>query len=363
MVVRTGLDVRSVALAVLAMVAVVALLRWAEDFFVPVVFALLLAYTLRPLVSMLERRIRLPRWIGSLVVLGALIGGLGTLASGLRGDFASVLDELPDNARRIRMAVQRAQDGGSGSLQQVQKAAKELEKAAAAATGTPTAATPPPAASPPHAQSLLVATSSKALLVGGQLLVSILLAFFLLSAGDTFRRKLVRLVGPSLAQKRITLEILYDVDSQVQRYLLVLALSNTVLAVANWVLFASMGMQRAELWAAVSGIVHVVPYVGTAVTMALVSVAAFVQFDDLGKAALLAGGVFVIATAVGMVLTTWMQGRASRMNAVTVFVGVLFFGWLWGAWGMLLAVPLLAVIKSVCDHVEALAPIGDMLGD
>jgi predicted PurR-regulated permease PerM len=328
-----------------------------------VVFALVIAYTLRPLVTLLERRVRLPRWIGALAVLGAVIGALGTLTSGLRDDFASVLDELPDNARRIRMAVQRAQDGGGGSLQQVQKAAKEIEKAAAAATGTPAAATA--AVAPPAAQtqSLLVGASSKALLVGSQILVSILLAFFLLAAGDTFRRKLLRLVGPSLAQKRITLEILYDVDIQVQRYLLVLVLTNALLAIANWVLFASMGLQRAELWAAVSGIVHVIPYVGTAVTMGLVAVAAFVQFDDLGKAALIAGGVFVIATAVGMVLTTWMQGRASRMNAVSVFVGVLFFGWLWGAWGMLLAVPLLAVIKSVCDHVEALAPIGDMLGD
>jgi predicted PurR-regulated permease PerM len=196
-----------------------------------------------------------------------------------------------------------------------------------------------------------------------QLAVALLLAFFLLAAGDTFRRKLARLAGTSLTRRRVTVEVLNRIDDQIQAYLLTILIANVLIALATWGSLALLGLPNPGMWGAITGVLHVIPYAGTVVAAAAVGVAAFLHTGGLGQAMLAMGIMVAIAVVIGMGVMTWMQGRAARMSPVAVFIGVLFFGWLWGGWGLLLGMPMLAVLKSVADRVEGMRPISELLGD
>jgi predicted PurR-regulated permease PerM len=189
-----------------------------------------------------------------------------------------------------------------------------------------------------------------------------MLALFILAAGDTFRRKAVSLAGPTLAARRVTTELLDEIDSQVQRYLLVMLVANLLVGLAIAGLLAALGMERPAMWGTIAAIVHVVPYAGTAITTAAIGIAAFLQFGTLGAAAGVALAVLVLSAAIGLGLTTWLQGKASHMNPAAVFVALLFFGWLWGGWGLLLGAPLVAIAKTVSDRIPALNAFGAFLG-
>ena len=225
---------------------------------------------------------------------------------------------------------------------------------------------PPPAQPAPQPNPLqqwLSEQSAKALEVIIEIGIAGLLAYFLLAAGDTFRRKVVSVAGPTLAARRVTVEILDEIDVHVQRYLLTMLIINTLVGVATWAILLAFGMAHAALWGVAAAIVHIVPYAGSAVTIVAVGVAAFVQFEDIAHALTVAFCVGLAATVIGMGLTAWIQGRAFRMNAVTVFVALLFFGWLWGGWGLLVGVPLLAIAKTTFDRIPSLQRFTTLLGE
>jgi predicted PurR-regulated permease PerM len=189
----------------------------------------------------------------------------------------------------------------------------------------------------------------------------LLLALFLLSAGDTFRRKVARIAGASPARLRATIEVLNEIDGQIQAYMLTLLVADVLIGLAAWGTLRALGVPNAGMLGAVTGLLHVIPYAGTVLATSVVGVAAFVETGELADAIGAMSAIAAIASAIGMGLATWMQGRAVRMNAVAVFVGVLFFGWLWGGWGLLLGVPILAVLKSIADRVPAMRPVSELL--
>ena len=115
--------------------------------------------------------------------------------------------------------------------------------------------------------------------------------------------------------------------------------------------------------AAAAGMLHIVPYLGPAVTAAATGMAAFMQFDSFAMALLVAGASLALATVVGTFVTTWMTGRIANMNAAAVFISLLFWGWLWGVWGMLLSIPIIFIVKVVSQHMEQLHPLAELLGD
>jgi predicted PurR-regulated permease PerM len=349
------------ALVVLAVLALIGAAKMTEAFIVPVVMGTLMSYSLEPLVRTLERW-RIHRLIGAALVLLLSIAIVAGSAFLLRADATALVAELPDAARKLRIAAHQRQ-GPDGPMDHVRAAAAELNKAAAEATGAAQGPSNPPA--PTIASDLqhwLADQSTKVLGVIGQFGIAFLLAYFLLAAGDTFRRKVVHLAGPTLAKRRITVEVLNDIHVQVQRYLLVLLSTNLLIAGIIWGLLLAFGIERAGLWAAVAGILHIVPYAGTAVTTAAISVAAYVQTGSIGQSAGVGVAVLTVSSAIGMGLVPWLQGRASRMNAAAVFVALLFFGWLWGGWGLLLGAPLVAVLKTVADRVPRMEPLGELLG-
>ena len=314
------------------------------------------------MVASLER-LHIHRALGSavvLLVLTALVAGGVFL---LRDDAVSALAELPNAARKLRLAAHETARQPEGPMGHVRAAAAELNRAAAEATGAAATAAPPPPPAPSALQRWLSEQSAKAFDVVIEIAVAGLLAYFLLAAGDTFRRKLVHAAGPTLAARRITVEILDEIDQQVQRYLMTMLVLNTLIGIATWVILLAFGVDHAGLWAVFAAVVHIIPYAGSAVTILATGVATFVQFEDVARALAVAGLVGVAATLIGMALSAWMLGRAFRMNAVAVFVALLFFGWLWGGWGLLVGVPLLAVVKTTADRIPSLERLATLLAD
>ena len=343
----------------IAVVVIIAAARVAEPFIVPVVAGILLSYALRPLVTILERW-RAPRVVAAALVMSVLVAALSAIGYAIRDDVSAAVAELPGAARKLRAAINHSQSA-PGPMTHVKEAAKELDRAAAEASGT-TAPVPARDQVATEVQGFVEAQYAKAMAVGTEILFAMLLAFFLLAAGDTFRRKVAKLAGDSLARRRVTVEVLNEIDAQVQRYLVTLLAANVLIAIATWASLAMLGLPNAGMWGAITGILHVIPYAGAAIATAGIGIAMFLHSGSIAAASIAMAVVAVIATLIGVGFLSWLQGRASRMNAVAVFIGVLFFGWLWGGWGLLLGLPILAVVKSISDRVESMRPVSELLG-
>ena len=195
-----------------------------------------------------------------------------------------------------------------------------------------------------------------------QAVVVLFITFFLLACGDTFRRKVVRIAGPDFGTRRLTLQALDEIDLQIQRYLLVQVITSLAVGIVIWIGFRWIGVDQAAVWGVVAFVLNFVPYFGSILLSGASAVMGFVQFGSFEMALTVGGFAFVVNSIEGYVLTPWLTSKASRMNPVAVFVGVLAFGWIWGAWGLFLGVPIMMVIKAVCDRVEDFKPIGELLG-
>jgi predicted PurR-regulated permease PerM len=360
------LQIRSLALVVLAVLAVLYTMRWASAVIVPVLLGLMLSHALAPLVDRLERR-RLPRALAAAVLLMSLVGGVGWTAYSLSDDASELLDALPAATAKVRAAIAANRPGSNSPLAQVQKAATHLEQAATA--GGPVAATVPRGATRvvierPHFNLHdYLWTGTMGLLASlGQATVVVFIAFFLLASGNHFRRKLVHLAGPTFTKRRLTVQTLDEIGTQVQRYLMVQVITSVVVGVATWLTFLAVGMEHAAVWGVVAFVLNFIPYVGAVALLLACGLMAFVQFGSVDMVLLVTGISLGLHILSGHLLMPWLSSRTSRMNAVTVFVGVLAFGWLWGLWGLLLGVPILASVKAVCDRVDELKPVGELMG-
>ena len=364
-VARVPVDVRSVALTVLAVLAMIMALKYAQAMLIPIVVGVLISYALEPPVAGLTR-LRIPRPLAAAIVLIAVVGASGRLLYGLRTEATAIVEQLPQAARHLRRTLESGPPRTS-AIQQVQEAATELEKAA-------TAAAPPPAEpsgvqrvqveeAPFNIGDYIVWGSLGVATAAGQVVLVVFLVYFLLSSGDLYRRKLVRIAGPSLTEKRITVQILSEIDRQIETFLGVQALTSAIVAVASWLAFRWLGVQQAAVWGIVAGVFNSIPYFGPVVVTGGTAVVAFLQFGTIQMALIVSGVSLVITSLEGYLLTPWLTSRAARMNAVAIFIGLLFWGWIWGVWGLLLAVPMLMVIKAICDHVDDFKNVAELIGD
>ncbi|MDM0018635.1 AI-2E family transporter [Variovorax saccharolyticus] len=360
-------DVRSASLVVLAVLASVFALRWAAAVFIPLMVSLLLTYALAPLVDRLERW-KISRWIGAAAILLGLGGAFGWTGYSLAGSASELVDSLPVAAQKLRLALRtssRATD--ANTLDTVQKAAAQLEQAAeensakvAARKGVARVVIERPSF---NVRDYMWSGTVGLISAAGQLTLVAFLTFFALGSGDTFRRKLVKITGPSLQKKKITVHVLDDITGHIERYLLVQILTSALVGVATGLAFWGLGLENAAVWGIVAAVTNLIPYIGSVIVMAAAGLVAFLQFNGIQMALLVGGTSLVIHTLVGNLLVPFLTSKTSRMNPVAVFVGVIFWGWLWGIWGLLLGIPILMVVKAVCDHVEDLQPIGELLGD
>jgi predicted PurR-regulated permease PerM len=364
---RMPVDARGLALGVLATLASVFALSWAQGFLVPLLLGIVISYTLTPLVAWLEA-IKIPRVVGTVIVMAGVLCAVGLGAYSMRGQMQTIIEQLPNAATKFAAGLARMRIGEIGNLQKLQDAATEVEKAtthAAGAAGVPR----PPATHVIVDQptfklgNFLWDSSMGALGAMTQATMVIFLVFFLLLGGDTFKRKLVRLTGPSLSKRKITVQILDDINGSIQKYMLMMLTTNLLIALLCWIAFYWIGLENAGAWALAAGLLHIVPYIGPGVTALAAGMAAFMQFESFAIALLVGGASLAIATVVGTFVTTWMTGRIAGMNPAAVFISLLFWGWLWGVWGMLLSIPIIVIIKVVSQHVEQLHPIAELLGE
>ena len=365
-VVPAPMNIRSVALSVLAVVAAMFALQQGRDFFIPLVLSTLISYALDPAVTWLTR-LRVPRALAAAVVLMLAVGGAGVGLYSLRDEATAIVQQIPEAARRFRASLIREREGADSTIEQVQKAATELERTATAATEPSPAqrgVTRVQIEEPPiRVRDYLWWGSAGVMGLAGQLVAVLFLVYFMLVSGDLFKRKLVRVTGPTLTKKKITVQILDEITSQIERFLAVQLLTSAIVGVASWLVFRWLGLEQAAVWGIAAGVFNSIPYFGPVVVTGGIAVVALLQFGTLSMALIVAAAALAITSLEGFLLTPWLTSRAARMNPVAIFVGLLFWTWLWGVWGTLLAVPMLMTFKAVCDRIEDLQPIGEMLGD
>jgi predicted PurR-regulated permease PerM len=366
LVLHMPVDVRSASLVVLAVLASVFALRWGQAVFVPLMLSLLLNYALSPLVERLHRWY-LPRWIGAAVILLGLFGGLGWTGYSLSGSATQLLDSLPVAAQKLGQAMRRNKNASATPLDSVQQAAAQLEKAAeensarvASRKGVARVVIERPGF---NVRDYLLSGTVGLLNAMGQLTLVAFLTYFALCSGDTFRRKLIKITGPSLQKKKVTVHVLDDITRNNERYLLVQILVSALVGLATGLAFWLLGVENAAVWGIIAAVTNLIPYIGSVIVLVAAGLMAFLQFSSIEMALLVGGVSLAIHTVVGNLLMPWLTSRTSRMNPVAVFVGVIFWGWLWGIWGLLLGIPITMVIKAICDRVEDLQPIGELLGE
>jgi predicted PurR-regulated permease PerM len=363
---HTPIDVRSTSLAVIALLASVYALHWASAVFIPLLLALMFSYALSPAVDQLQRW-HIPRALGTAVLLIAAVGGLGSMLYSLSDDATALVESLPDAAQKLRESLHATRGAPEGPMEKVQKAAAKLEQAAeesvTAASPAAKGVTRVQIERPRfNVKDYLWSGTLGVVGLAGQAMVVFFTTYFLIASGDSFRRKMVKIAGPTFTQKKITIQLLDEITEQIQRYLVVQILTSVLVGVATWVAFLWIGLERAAVWGVAAAVLNLVPYLGSIVISGGAALVGFLQFGTLGMALLIGGASLVIHTIAGNLLTPWLTSRASRMNPVVIFVGVLAWGWLWGIWGLLLGAPLLMVVKAVCDRVDDLKPIGELLG-
>jgi len=364
-VVKAPFDTHTIPLSILAAMGAIVFLQWAQAVFIPVVLAILMSYALTPIVDWLRKHAKLHKALGAAVVLVALISLFGFGLKSLQSEALNILDIVPRAMQKLNHVLRASSNAPPGAVAKIQKAASEIERAANAAAVPPAGAVQarPSPDTPRFRIRDYIFMGTAGLAAGlGQFVVVIALIYFLLIAGDTFRRTLVRISEDTLSNKKITVQMLDEINRQIQRYLFVQMATSALIGVVSWILFASIGLNNAAMWGCIGAILHLIPYVGTAAFIALVSLVAYVQFDTLQPVVTMIGILVTANGLVGLLLVPWLTQKTGSLNAVTVFIALLAWGWLWGIWGLLLGVPIMMAFKAICDRIENLQSIGAFLG-
>ena len=355
-------------LVMLAVIALTFALNWAQSFVISLLLGILFAYTLNPLVVWLER-IKIPRIIGASIVMLSVITVVLLSTYALRGQMQTIVNQLPIAASKLSSITNEWRHDKLGNMQKVQNAADAIERATTQATATTSSTNkraPTIVVMAPPALKLnhwLWSGWVGLLTFFGQAIMVAFLTYFLLLSGDTFKRKLVRLTGPTLTRKKITVHILDDINTSIQNYMFMLLLTNVMVGLLSWAAFTWLGLENAGAWAVLAGLLHIIPYFGPAITAGATGMAAFMQFDTVSSALQTAGASLLIATIIGTLVTTWMTGKFAKMNTSAVFISLLFWTWLWGVWGMLLSIPIIVIVRAVSQHIEQLHPVAELLGE
>ena len=359
-----AVQVRADPMLLIVSAAVLYVLRETASVCVPVLISILLAYALEPLVAVLVRW-RMPRPAAAILIYALLGIGVALVARGVRDDAAGFLRSLPRTVDEIRDAVVDAGRGASqntGVLDRLRRASAAEQHAAPAAPAPAGVRRVTVQQRPFDMRAYLRRGASAAIDAGIGTLVVIVLTFLLLVAGDLFKRKIVRLAGPHFERRKITVEVIHAVDLQIERYLVVRLLISVLVAVGTGVGVWLIGLDNAVVWGVVAGVLNVLPFAGPAVAIALIAIAAFLQFRSVETTVAAAVVASVVAFIEGNFLTPWLTSRACELNTVAVFVSLLFWGWVWGIWGLVLAIPIMVAIKAAADQIEPLHAIAELLG-
>jgi predicted PurR-regulated permease PerM len=301
-------------------------LRTAYELLIPIVIAVLLSYAIEPLVARLER-LRIHRALGAGLLVAALVAAVTWALYALRDQLQEAMSALPQAAQRVGQWL-----GAGESARQVREATQSPE---------------------------LIERGVGWILSGaGHVTVIVFLLYFLLWSGDHFTRRFIELAGHS---RRITAEVMGEINDQIQRFLLVTAFTAVVVGISTWAVLAVMNVRQAVVWGVMAGVFNSIPYFGPVIVSGGLLVIGLLQFGEPMAALKVSAASLAITSLEGWILTPLLLGKAERMHVVVVFLGVLLWTWLWGAWGTVLAVPMMVVVKSICDHVEPLNRVSRLM--
>src|SRR5579863_1954569 len=339
---------RSVSLIVIATILVFGALYFARDFFIPVALAGLLSLVLSPIVRLLARW-RLPYPAGAALVLALVVGAVGgggyMIAGPVRAWVSAAPVALPKAARKLRAVVR--------PVEQVSRAASQVEQATGASPVRDVVV------QGPSLGSRLAGISATVL---GGIIEVLLLLYALLAVGDLFLQKLVGML-PRRGDREKAVSIARATESSISAYLGLTALINISEGAVVAAAMALLGMPTPLVWGTMVALAEFVPYVGMLAMMAVLMVAALTTFDTVPHAVVVPAVYLAINFVQGYIVTPLVMSRRLTLNPVAIFISLALWWWLWGIAGALLAVPLLATFKIVCDHVEPLASIGAFLGE
>jgi predicted PurR-regulated permease PerM len=342
-------EVRSIAITGLLVLAVLYTLYFAKAFLLPIVLAVLLDFLLSPVVRTLKRA-KIPEPAGAALVLLALLGAVGFAGYSLAGPAREWMARAPETLAKVQIGLRDLRK----PVEQVTKTAEQVE---AATEGAKTGPQEVVVRGPRLSERLFGTTQT--LLTGA--LETLILLYFLLAAGDLFLQKLIKVL-PLLRDKKKAVAIARETEASISTYLFTVAMVNVVLGFAIALVMTLIGMPNALLWGALAAIAEFIPYVGATVLLGTLTLAGFATFGTMSHALLVPGAYLAVNLIQSQFVSPLILGRRLTLNPVAILVGLVFWWWLWGVGGAFIAVPLLATLKIFCDHIESLAPIGEFLG-
>ena len=337
------------SLTILAIVAGAAALSAAQGLLFPIVLAILLALLLTPAVDLTDR-LRLPRWLGALLVMVALIGALVTAATQLAAPAQRWLNPKSPEWRKLEFRIREVKK----PLDTIKDAQERMADIAEDKPGKPK----PKEVVVERRDLFKALDDAKPLLVGA--LSTVVLLYFLLSSGDLFLRKLIRIL-PRLTDKKKAVGIARTIQVEIGRYFMTIASINLGLGVVTAGVMALLGMPSAVFWGALVAALNFIPYAGPGMSLVLLTAGAFVSLDSWPAILAVPISFFALVLVEGQFLQPILVGRRLRLNVVVTFLAVLAWGWLWGLAGVVVAIPILVVLKICADHVERMSALGEFL--
>jgi predicted PurR-regulated permease PerM len=323
-------------------------LYFAAHMLLPVMFAFLLQLLLQPVMRALGK-LHIPKTAAALLVLLALLGALGMLGSSLAGPASGWIAKAPESLPRLeqRLSAFRA------PIDKVQKATKEVEQMAAGPAAAPEVVVKGPAL------GALLLSGTRSFLIG--LGTTIVLLFFLLISGDLFLRRLVEIL-PNFRDKKQAVEISHEIERNISAYLMTISLMNAAVGIATGIETYLCGLADPILWGTLAFVLNYVIIIGPLTGMAVLFLAGLLTFDTMWQALLPAGIYLVIHLVEGESITPMLLARRFTLNPVLVILSLIFWYWMWGVAGALLAVPMLATFKIIADRIRPLMALSHFLG-
>jgi predicted PurR-regulated permease PerM len=343
----TGLT--SIALKGLFIFILFYTIYFARALVLPLVLASFLTFLLRPVVRTLKR-LRIPEWAGAALVLLVLLGITTYGLLRLSRPAAEWVEKVPESLSKIEVKVSVLHR----PLETLNRTAEELKKIARMGEEKKLEVE---IKRPALADTVL--TSTQEFLAKAS--VIFILLYFLLASGDLFLNKTVK-VFPGLDRKKEIVKITRAVEHQISRYLFTVTVINIFMGLSLGISMHLIGMPNSVLWGVMAGFLVFLPYLGPLIGIAIVTLVASLTFDSLGRIVLAPAIYFTLEVIQGQIITPTVLGLRLTLNPVAIFLWLIFWGWMWGIVGVILAVPMLTVFKILCDHIPRLAPIGEFLG-
>jgi predicted PurR-regulated permease PerM len=338
-------------LAGILVILIMAVLRLASAFFLPVFASALLALLLAPPVRWLIQR-RVPAGLAAGMIVIAVVLVTTTVIVSLARPAASWLARAPSTLEQVQHRLQEI----ATPLHNLQRTAAKVQEVTS--SPTPGDVRAKVEVAPPGVLSSVPGTTVGVL---GAISSVIFLTFFLLAAGERFRQKLGDIMPERYRREMV--DGLRDLQTQMSRYLSTSVLIHVSLGTATWAVLKVIGLPNPALWGALAAILNFIPYLGSLAMLAVIGVMSLATFDDTRHVLYAVGAFLVISVLEGNVITPFLLGHRLPLNAVAIFLGLLFWGWIWGITGAVLAVPLTVLIKVIADRVRPLAPLSVLLGN